>query len=256
MNDSPPPMGHNNPERQQAIFDIDAYDKNAVDDLRNRLEKANTIAAEWIRNGAPTDAEQASKLTDFLTAVGKLRKVIDEARSVAKKPWDDKGRDVQNAFSPLLQMADAIKAKPNELMGDWLKAEQRRVAEERAKAEADAREARAAAQAALDRATESEDTIGRVEAERHLAAAEKAEKQASKDVKVSAGSASGAGRTKALVTVSTAKITNFTQVLLYFRDHPKVADLIQDLANNAVRSKNIDHTVIPGIEVITEQVAR
>lgn len=94
-----------------------------------------------------------------------------------------------------------------------------------------------------------------IDAEAKAAEAKKEVSVAAKPVKASAGSASGGGRTMALRTVKTARIDDLRAVFLFFEKHPDVLETIQRLATAAVRASDYVEGSVPGITLITDQVA-
>ncbi|MGP9790662.1 hypothetical protein [Roseinatronobacter sp. NSM] len=214
-------------------------------------------AGKWLDIKQVQSAEQSERLTDFVTGARGLFKRVDEARKEAKKPWDDLGQMVQDAYTPLTAKLDKLGKSMKAMQADWLARENARIAKERAEAEAKARAEREAAQKAAQEAAARNDISGQVEAEEALKAAQKAEKQAAKPVKAQAGSATGGGRKMSLRTTKHARVTNKRACFMYFQNDPAVDELLERLATAAVRSGNITEAnkALAGVDIYTKEGA-
>lgn len=214
-----------------------------------------TVFAEacgkWKDLGAISNAEQSARLTDFISGSRRLFKIVDDERKAQKKRWDDAGKEVQDAFVPILKVLERCVNDLKPMQESWLKAEDARMRREKAEAERQAREAQEAAARAAAEAAARNDVAGEVAAEEAAKAADKALKDAQRQTTAKAGSATGAGRTMALRTVRTAKVLNQNAAYMHFREHPDVVALIQRLATAAIRAGE----TVPGCEVIEEKVA-
>lgn len=215
----------------------------------------NEGAKAWLGLKEIDTKERAEKATDFVDGARKVFKEVDEARKAAKKPHDEMGQAVQDAFLPLLETvkraADSIKA----MQEGWLKKER-----EREQAEQRERERKAAAEKAeADRlaaeAAESNDIAAQVEAEARQKAAQAAEKAAQKEVKVGAASATGGGRKIALRKYYSCTVENRGPALSHFRDHPEVIALIERLATAEVRAQEGEKVAPQGFKLSVEERA-
>lgn len=262
--------GHNNPpELLPVLPPEDIVDVEGLEAARIAHEGVTTYDAEkmailtvkvgafanacgaWKDLGLISSAHQSERLTDFITGARNLFRIVDDQRKAEKKRWDDAAKEVQDAFAPLLKMLERCAGDLKPMQEDWLKRESKRIADEKAE---QARAAREAAEAAAKAAAEAEarnDVAGAVMAEQAAKEAEKALKAAERTTKAKAGSATGAGRTMALRKVRTAKINSQNSVYMHFRDRPEVLDLLQRLANAAVRAGE----AVPGCEVVETEVA-
>lgn len=241
------------PER---IEGVQPYDPARQAELAAHVEVFCDAAGKWLDIKTVQNPEQAERLTDFVTGARELYKRVEDSRKGAKKPWDDLGKQVQDAYSPLASKVKIIGEKMKLMQSDWLKREDARIAAERREAEAKARAAREEAERAAAEAAARNDISGQVEAEEALKAAQKQEKAASKPAKAQAGSATGAGRTMALRTVRSAEIVNRKAALLYWMNDPALITELQRIANAAVRSGEIteDQAILAGIKIKTEKV--
>lgn len=280
QSDTPAPRGHNNPPellpvlpgdatpeqleraRQAAeapaeIEGLIAYDASKHAELAAHVAVFCDAAGLWLDIKTIQSAEQAERLTDFVTGARALFKRVEDARKAAKKQWDDLGAQVQLAYSPqgdkLKKIADSMKA----MMADWLRRENARIAAEKAEAERKAREAREAAERAAAEAAARNDISGQVEAEAALKEAAKAEKQAAKPAKAQAGSATGGGRTMGLRKQRFARIDNINLAFAYFRNNREVHEVLNRLANQAVRAGDLTEKNAPtfGMSIIEQETA-
>lgn len=234
--------GHNNPP---------AYDPEILSELDQRTVDFLKVTQEWIDLEKIENEQQAGLCTDQISGLRELYKEADGARKAAKKPHDDAGKAVQSAFTPLLtklkMSADKLKPKLEAYATKRAREEERRKQQELAEAEARRQEAEEKAKAA----EASGDISAQVDAQEAAEQAEKDVKEAGKGPDTKVRSATGAGRTMALRTVKEVEFTNMNVVYMYFKDEPKVAELLKALATAKVRSKDYDHATepVPGIVI-------
>ena len=228
------------------------------DPIRHAAFKARVIAftdacGKWRDLKTIQNVEQSEKLTDFITGARGIAKQIEEARKEEKGVHDAKAKVVQDAYVLLIDMMTRAVETVKPLQADWLKREQDRIAAEKAEAARVAKEkADEAARLAAEAAARN-DVAGEVEAERLAKDAAKEEKAAARPASAKAGSATGGGRAMSLRTVRTAEIHSQNGVYMHFRENAEVRDLLQRLANAAVRSGvEFDPKILT---VKTEQVA-
>lgn len=193
-------------------------------------------AGEYLDLGAIETEEQAGRLNDFITGARGLYKKIEDARKAAKKPHDDAGKAVTAAFSPLLDRLERTVDRLKPMLGDYLRRKEaaERAERERQRAEA-AEKARQAAELAAQAAARN-DISGEIEAERLAEETKAQEKAASREVKVNAGSATGAGRAVTMREYRRGEITNFNAAYMHFRDAPEVKDVLQRLTDAMFRA--------------------
>lgn len=180
--------------------------------LKADVEELKREAERQIKAGEVSSQEDADRLSNLATRLGEFEKQADDLRKKEKKPHDDAGKAVQVKWLPVVEDAKVAKERLKAHVSRWLNAELER---KRQKAAADI--AAGADPIALD-------------------------------IKVKAGTR---GKTVALRTVKTAKLTDYRKTLDHFAEHPEVKDLVQRLANAAARSG----IAVPGAEIITEQKA-
>ena len=248
LNAAPPPAGHNNPP---------PYDPEVLASLAANVDEFMQASTAIRQKAVPIASEEhAALLTDHIGGLRGLTKKVDEARKAAKKPHDEAGKAVQLAFTPLLDRIDrALKFMLDEQTA-WLnkkaEAERKRKAEE----ERLAREKQAEADRLAAEAAASGDFDAEAKAEAARKEADDLAKQAAKPSTVNQGSATGAARTIGMVKVRSAKITNINLLFIHYRDRPEVADVLLRLANADIRAKDVDDSLIQGIEVIETETAR
>jgi hypothetical protein len=245
-----PPRDHNNPPAPLP------YDPEVLGACDKRVNDFTDAAGAWLDLERIETEEQALKLTDFVAGSRKLYKHIDEARIEAKRPHDEAGKVVQAAFTPrLLKIEETVK-QVLPLQNDWLD-RVRKAEEERRRLQAEAaRKLQEEAEALRAQAAGRNDISGQVDAEAMQKQADKLAASAAAPVKVSAGSATGAGRTIAQVETRTAKIINMNVLFMHFREATEVAEVLQRLANAALRVKGWDGKDIPGTETVITRSAR
>lgn len=232
-----------------------AYDPEILAALRDEANRQADAAGQWMSKGMIATEADAALANDHVSGLRRLKKRIDDARAEAKRPHDERAREVQGAFTPLLDGLDrAIKAVLA-MQTDYMRRKQEEI--DRQKRE-DAERARAAREEAerMARAAEARnDVMGAAAAETAMKEAEKAEKAAARAETAKIASATGGGRTMGLRTVRSARITSINALFAFYRDRPEVADCLLRLANADIRAADVDESRIPGIEIITEQRA-
>jgi hypothetical protein len=185
-------------------------------------------------------------------------KAVEERRTAEKKPHIDAAKAVDAEWNPLKDLLAKAKALVNPRLTAWLqKLEQQRqekLRKEREEADRLAREAAEAAAKAAEEAKKAGDVIGAtVAAEAAAKAAEEAGKNVTKLEKAPANLQSSLGaRTKSLRTYWHARVTSHMQALAHFKNHPKVVELVEQLAEAEAKE---DAAPIPGVEFWKEQKA-
>lgn len=218
------------------INDLQAYDPATLAELAAHVDVFCDAAGNWLDIKSVQSAEQSERLTDFISGARTLHARVETARKAAKKPWDDLGQQVQDAFAPLGAKLDKLGKSMKAMQADWLRRESDRLAEEKRQAAAKAAAEKAEAERLAAIAAANNDISGQVEAEERLKAAQKAEKQAAKPVKAQAGSATGAGRVMSLRKSKHVRIDNVKLAFAYFANAPEVAQLLEQLATSAARA--------------------
>lgn len=241
-----PPKDHNQPP---------PYDDAVLEDLSEKVRDFTDGAGDWSDLKEIETEEQSAKLTDYLSGARGLYKKVDEARKAAKKPHDDAGKAVQDAFMPLLNKLKRSADTAKELQTVWLTKLEKEKAAERQRQIEEAERQRRAAEEAARQAESRNDIEGQVDAEAAMKEAEKAEKAAQRDVRVSSKSSTGGGRTTSLRTVREAEITNLRHLFLHYQSHPEVAEVLRRLANADIRAAKGAPVDIPGINIIERKVA-
>lgn len=197
--------------------------------------EALALAKEQREAGPIKDAQRASLVSDVVAALRAAFKSVDAIRVEQKKPHDDAADAVQKAFKVFLNAmesdANAIKA----MSAQWLAEEQKRLADERAKREAEARRQQQEAWAAKQLAEAKGDSLAVAQADEQAKAAEEAAAAAQKVEKAKMESASGGGRTMALRTQAYAQIRNWRAVFMHFENEPEVREVLQRLADREIR---------------------
>ena len=158
--------------------------------------------------------EQADRAANWKSRIVEIGKRAEEMRKAEKKPHDEASAAVQKRFKPALELTDELKRSIDAAMTPYLREKARKEAEERARLAAEGQE----------------------------------------PAKPKGAKAGTIGRTVALTTVKSGKITNPEEFALYLvrMPHPDMTELLQQLANRLARAG----ATAPGVEVITDQIAR
>lgn len=244
-------------ERPSEIDGSLPYDPDKHAELAAHVQVFCEAAGKWLDIKTVKSAEQSERLTDFVTGARTLYKRVEDARKAAKKPWDDLGQQVQDAFAPLGAKLDKLGKSMKAMQADWLKREADRIAEEQRQAAIKAEAARIEAERLAAIAAQNNDISGQVEAEALLKDANKAVKQAAKPVKAQAGSATGGGRTMAMRETKHVRVLNPKLALAYFSEAPELADLLVTLGTRAARAGTLteDEAKMFGMEIYKTQDA-
>lgn len=232
------------------------YDPDTHAALQKKVDAFNDAGKAWLDLKEIASEGQSEKLTDFVSGARKLWKEVDTARSDAKRPHDDAGAAVQNAYKPLLDLLTRLADKVKPLQTAWLAKLAREEEERKAALRREEEAKRKAAEEAAAVAAATNDTAAEVEAERLAKEAADAAKAAAKTTTVKAGSATGAGRSMSLRTIREVEIVEPLQVFMRFRAHPEMLELLKRLAEREVRAADwpADGT-ITGAKITTRQVA-
>lgn len=133
---SPAPLGHNRPPIDVVINgEMNEVVAPQVTELSNAAATLNSDAQRTIVSDAAT-ASQALNIIAHITAVTKS---AEDARTQAKRPYLEAGRQVDGLFAPISKALADAKDMLQRKWNDWHFAEQARIAKERQEAEAEAR---------------------------------------------------------------------------------------------------------------------
>lgn len=223
---APPPheMGHNNPplEEQLRLQYLDVI--NRVEPLAERANKLpKQIASE----------EDLAIITPVVVDAKKLAGDLEKLREAEKKPFLDKGREVDAFFTPMRDRMKRIATVFENLASEFQRAKAQReqaAADERARiAEAEAEKHRKKADAA-----KRADTVAK-----HEIAAEQAEDAASREA--AAGKAAAEDALKIRTSAGTARGTKFWNFEIEEFDKVSLDDirpfLSRDTVEKAIRAK-------------------
>ena len=227
------------------------FDPEKVYALRLRVHAFADAAGAWKDIQAIRTKEQAERLTDFQRGALSLAKQVEESRTAEKKIHDDRSKAVQAAYKPLGDVLEKIASLMKVMMADWLRAEQARIDAEKAEAKRLADQKAAEAEAERKRAEAANDVVGMIEAEAKRVEAARETKAAEKPTKARAESASGGGRAMSLRKQAYAVIHSQNAVYMHFRENPKVIEVLQSLADGAIRAGE----TIPGADRAEKDVA-
>jgi hypothetical protein len=201
-----------------------APDDNSFDALKDRIEDLAREADKLIAAGAAATQEQADQASDLANRLGELAKKADTARVEEKRPHDEAAKAVQAKWLPLIGAADIYKRIKAAVVTPFL-----------AELDRKRREAEAAARRAAEEAAKT--------------GAPAPEPPPAATAPVKAGS--GGRRSVALRTVKDIEIADRDVLLAYFKDNQQITDLLQTMAERAVRA-GVD---VPGVKITERKVA-
>jgi hypothetical protein len=228
--------------------------------MQARVAALVTNANKWLSERPEiTDEDMATKCNDFVAQLTQQGKAIEAERGEVNKPHRDAQAENNTKYKTLSGLIDTAKALMTAKRSAWLQ-KQEAIRKEAARvAEEAALEAmRIAEEAAAALEAEGAQTVEQViEAEATAAAAEAAVKEATKIAKSKASVGSDIGGNNAgLQTKRHFKITDFDKAFAYFRDHPKMQDLILELAGATARnpaSREANDEAVTGIKIWSTQ---
>lgn len=235
------------------------FDADLVAKFNAKTAEFLDVAGQWLDKGDLKSEDDAQRLNDFIAGCRAQKRKIEDARKDAKKPWDDLGKMVQDAFLPLAKRPDTAISRVQPLLTKWMQAQEAKRREEVRKREEEARRQREEAERLAEQAASRNDLVGEMEAQAAKDAAEKAAREAqraaSQTVKVA--SATGGARSAGLRTYVTAEIVNIHQAMLHYKTAPDLLACIRTLAEREARAKGFDpeKNEIPGIKFNIERRA-
>lgn len=217
MNDIPT-IGHNQPPEPIEFTDLSTR-ANALIDTANR----------WITERSEIgDAETADKATGFEKQIRESVSALDAARRAEKIPLEQQLKAIDERYRPLTDLLAKAKDAIVRLRNAWLRAEEARLAREKAAAEAEARRQREEAAAAQRRAEDAARQAG-ADALRAQQAAEDAARKTAEAEKVAAKAPVQAqikgdytSRAVGLRAQWTAVVTDEALALKSYGKHPAV----------------------------------
>lgn len=241
--------GHNNPP---------PYDPDSFSVIVEGVDEFAAACGEWLDLAEISTEEEAGYLVDFIAGARKNLKEVEAWRVEAKRPHDEAAKAVQNAARRPVDTLDRVIKRALDLLTPY-QTKRRREEEERARLQREEarRKAEEAARLAAQ-AADCNDIAGEVAAETAQKEAEKLARAADW-IEAKSGavqSASGGGRTVALVNIRSAEIENMAAVFMFFRARPEVVDVLQRLATAHVRAAGWDGKDIPGTRTVIEEKAR
>jgi hypothetical protein len=216
------------------------------------IEDLFAEAKNWLDGEPIATPEQADAVGKLLDMIRQARKAADEQRKVEKKPHDDAGKAVQEAWNPLLVKCDLALSTCKSALTPWLEAVEARQREEADRARQQAADSQRAAQAALQ-AAPSTDLTARADAEMLLEEASRSEKAAAKLDKARP-QALGESRAIGLRTFYRAEVTDYTAFArwAWTTRRAEYEAFLNDLAEREGRRGPV---TIPGLLVHTERKA-
>lgn len=198
-------------------------DEAEADEIQSAIDAALAELKTPINVQADCD-----RLANHKDRLAKLYQAQEKSRKAEKQPHLDAGKAVDDKFKPILaKIEDAGEKLKKAITGFLLKEEHRRRAEAVAKMQAE----EVARKAAIAANQPPPEPAPLPEVERPKAGT--------------------AGRAMALRTHKSAVITDYAATLMHFAENSEVRELIQTLANRAIRAGS----PVPGCEIHEERTA-
>jgi hypothetical protein len=173
-----------------------APDDQSIEALQSVLDALHADVRRVLAAGACKSQDEADEASDLANELMEVEKRATELHRAAKAPSIAEGKRIDKAWFPLRDAACGLKERIRHICLTPWLSMRRR-------------EAEAATRAALEAGEEAP------------------------SVRVAAGSLK---RTSALRTVVTAKVDDYPAALNYFASHPEIRELVQRLADRAVRA--------------------
>lgn len=220
-------IGHNSGET--APFEL----------LRERIKDVGEQVKEWLASigGAIATQEQADKAANFKSLFAELEKEAVAAHKVAKDPHLKAGREVDAAWKPIVELADASKRKAAALVTPYLVEQDRRAKEVVRLAAEEARRA-------------EEERASRAQADGFVPEVAPVPVASIAPEKPKAGTR---GRTVALRTVKRVEITDLGALAAYLVEINS-ADL-RAVCERSAHKMLLAGVTVPGAELREEKVA-
>lgn len=195
-------------------------------------------------------SENAEKLRDIIARSAAIAKRVEEARKKAKDPHWEAGKKVDKDYkvpaTRVVGVGDSAKA----LMKPFLIAEKKKAEEKAARLQEEAAKANRLAERLKENQSFGEAAGEKaVEAEKQAVVAEKAIKSAGQ-----VQSHAGISRVVSLRQKRWAKVIDSKKLVEHYRAKQSVIDAAITCANAEIRASRGGEVIIPGVEVITEQV--
>lgn len=225
-------------------------------DHEKKIEELCAAANAWCAQVPKiTTAAQAERCESFLVQLRAHWKAIDDARKVAKGPFDAAAANVQAAFTPLLERlvvcADIAKKLKKGYLDDLdaaQQAEAKRAREEAARLQREADDAHSAAEATRGLGLQGavETSIGALDAQKRADAAAEAARTAEAakpQVRDSVG-----GKRSGFTTEWKGRVDDLAAAAAHYATiaDPKMVELVQGLANRDARAMK-NSLKIPGV---------
>ena len=187
-------------------------DEETFEALQDKIENLAREATQRLDGPAIGTQDEANQIANLSDRLAELHKKADDLRKAERKPHDEALKAIQLKWVNVLLKAETYKQLKFKLTTPWLKK-----LEDQQKKEAEA-------------------------------AAAAGEPAAANARRPRAGTR---GRAQTLKTFKYAQIEDYETALSFFKESPDIKNLVQDLANRAVRAG----ITVPGTKVIEEQKA-
>lgn len=213
-------------------------DPEALAEHEGRVRDFCDAGGAFLDLGEIADDETAAKLKELIDRSRKVTKDIEAARSAAKKPFDDAGKEVMKLFLPLVTAMDTLVGKLKPMQTAYLQRKQRELEERQRVQREEAAKAAADADAALAAAESRNDVLGIAQATEAAKAAEEASEAAARDVRAKVESVTGAGKASSLRQTRKLIVENWRVAFSVVQEDAGVREAIRAALAAKVRSKD------------------
>lgn len=220
-----------------------------------KAQEWSDAAGAWLDKGKLETEEDVKKVKELVDGAKIIETNIAKAAAEAKKPHEDRLAATRDAYSVLTSTFAGIIKKLKPMLEDYRKELEAKLLAKQAEDQRIADEKKAAVERELERARQSNDTMGQKIAEKALKAVEKEVKAANKEVKAKVGSGVGSGRAIGAPRKQRyVEVTNHDLAYYEVKDNPGVKSAIEAALNAMVRMKDWDNRRLRGATVKEREI--
>jgi hypothetical protein len=236
------PRDHNNPP-------VDLRDQ-----LLSRVDELVSTADKWKKERPEiTSGDHATKATDFLAQLRECLKKVEAQRKMEKQPHIDAGKAVDEEFSGVKTRLERSGIAIKGLLTPWLMKKEAEAEAERKRKEEAARKAEQEAEALARKSDAGIDAA--IAAENATKRAADLQKEASARPSSVNQKGDYASRAVSLRTNRHAEITDVLKAARYYKNDPKLIEVLKSLAGAEIRAAKGKDISIPGVEVVVTKEA-
>lgn len=247
--EGPGGLGHN------SGIDPAPFDAAVHLEHKRKAQEWSDAAGAWLDKGKLETEEDVKKVKELIDGAKIIETNIAKAAAEAKKPHEDRLAATRAAYSVLTETFAGIIKKLKPMLEEYRKDLEAKLIAKKAEEQRLVEAKVAAAEQELQRARDSNDTMGEKAAEKALKALGKEVKAAAKPVKATVGSGIGSGRAIGAPRKQRyVEVTNFDLAYYEVRDNPGVKSAIEAALNGLVRAKDWDNRRLRGVTVKEREI--